>query len=582
MSIRRSHGFGGAQRGSTRGGLYASPLERTGWLLRRLSRSDPREFPYRLGSLAFTLIRRAGLFDASRVPEPSAHRFAAPWVAIPRQGISPRQIAFAEETAAGRLALLGVPVPFESGHPRWNGDPRTAIELPLEFGPFLDFRHLGGDIDIKFLWEVNRHLWWVPVAQAYASTGDLRYLSAIGGWLDSWLRDCPYPLGPNWSSPVEHGIRLINWSLVWHLIGGHDSPLFGGPIGNALRSRWLCAIYQHMHSVQANYSRYTSASNHLIGEAAGVYVGARTWPLWRTCEPWAREAMRILEEEAAKQFSPEGVNREQSFCYHRFSLEFLVAALLCGDCAGDAFRPAFIGRVEAAFGFLAACIDTGGNVPGYGDGDDGQVFSLTQGEELDPHRTLAAIGARLFDRPEFETAGKTDTSCTWLEPGLARHKDAGEGIARRRALPRDFSASGFVILGRDLGRPNEARALFDVGPLGYNRIAAHGHADLLALTVSIAGRAFLVDSGTYCYNTAPDLRRYFRSTTAHNTLMVDGQSQSVYGGSFLWLRDADAKVERLELGEDVDRVVASHNGYRRLHCPARHRRAVEFDKRQVS
>ena len=32
--------------------------------------------------------------------------------------------------------------------------------------------------------------------------------------------------------------------------------------------------------IAGNLSRYSSANNHLIGEAAGVYVAASTWPLW--------------------------------------------------------------------------------------------------------------------------------------------------------------------------------------------------------------------------------------------------------------------------------------------------------------
>lgn len=556
----------------------AARMRRIARLARRLSRSDPKEIPYRFLSLAATSVRRLGMLDASRVPEPSAAAGGNPWAAAPRTGAAPALIARADEIVAGKLSLLGVPIAFQAGHPRWNSDPRTGIELPRDFGPLLDFRDLGPDVDIKFLWEVNRHLWWVPVAQAYACSGDPRYLKSIGTWLESWLDDCPYPRGPNWSSPIEHGIRLINWSLVWHLIGGRHSPLFEGPAGKALERRWIASIYQHLHFIRTNYSRYTSAGNHRIGEAAGVYVGARTWPLWPGCAAWARQAKRILEAEAALQFAADGVNREQSFCYHRFSLEFLLAALLCGRSAGDAFSPAFAARIEAATGYLAACIDAGGNVPAYGDGDEGQVFSLAQGEGDNAYRAAAAIGARLVDRGDVAAVGEGDDPCAWLAPAPAE-RTAPNGTAKSYTPRRDYSTGGFVLLGRDLGARDEVRALFDVGPLGYNRIAGHGHADVLALTLSIAGREFLIDSGTYCYNAAPEWRRYFRGTAAHNTLEVDGQDQSVYGGSFLWLRDVDTRIERIELGDEIDRVAASHDGYRRLRDPVRHRRTVELDKR---
>ena len=41
-------------------------------------------------------------------------------------------------------------------------------------------------------------------------------------------------MGPNWSSSLEAGLRLINWSLAWQLLGGVDSALFAGEAGASL------------------------------------------------------------------------------------------------------------------------------------------------------------------------------------------------------------------------------------------------------------------------------------------------------------------------------------------------------------
>jgi hypothetical protein len=290
----------------------------------------------------------------------------------------------------------------------------------------------------------------------------------------------------------------------------------------------------------------------------------------------------LLEEEALKQFAEDGVNREQAFCYHKFSLEFLVAALLCGRRNGDEFSSKFNARIEAAIEFLVACIDVGGNIPAYGDSDDGRVFSLGCGEEFSPYLSMAAVGAQLFNRPDFRINGNTvDEQCAWLFSAQERALAVLDRKMTVLSVPRNFSRGGYVILGRDIQGPREIRILFDVGKLGYNRIAGHGHADGLSLLLSYYGQEFLVDSGTYCYNAAPDLRHYFRGTSAHNTLTVDGKDQSVYGGSFLWLQDVATTVEALDLGENRDRIVASHDGYRRLRDPVRHRRVVELDKRQA-
>jgi hypothetical protein len=119
--------------------------------------------------------------------------------------------------------------------------------------------------------------------------------------------------------------------------------------------------------------------------------------------------------------------------------------------------------------------------------------------------------------------------------------------------------------------------LLDCGPLGYLGIAAHGHADALALTLSVAGEQCLVDAGTWSYGQEPKWRDYFRGTSAHNTVRIDGLDQSVSGGRFLWLRKANASIERLPQSPHDFDFRGAHDGYARLADPVRHVRSVRFD-----
>jgi len=118
----------------------------------------------------------------------------------------------------------------------------------------------------------------------------------------------------------------------------------------------------------------------------------------------------------------------------------------------------------------------------------------------------------------------------------------------------------------------------DAGPLGYLSIAAHGHADALAFILSAGGCDILIDPGTYAYHTQKKWRDYFRGTSAHNTVRVDGLDQSVIGGNFIWLKHARAWCEQWESRADRDFFVGVHDGYRRLPDPVMHRRSLEFDK----
>ena len=540
-----------------------------------------QEVPYRAASVLRGVAQSKGYFDADPVPPQATDaRWGIAWATAPAIQVEPESIkAAADRILAGDLAVFGQQVPFQDGAPEWNSDPVTGTRIDLDFGLSIDFRHVGEGVDIKFLWEVNRHLWWVPLAQQYAISGDHHYLAALQRLLESWLDACPYARGPNWSSPVEHGIRLINWSIVWHLIGGEGSVMFDGDAGHALRARWLDCIYQHIRFARDNYSFYSSADNHLIGEAAGVYVAALTWDRWPEVRRLRIEAQRVLERETQLQCSADGVNLEQALCYHKFSLQFLLASGLCARANGDDFSAAFWSRIEAATTFLASMTDCAGHVPSIGDSDDGEVWRLAWGSDFNSYRSIVAIGAALFQRADLQAKAESghegvDPQLPWLA-GLSA---TSAGPEARSKLPTRFERGGYVILGEDLHAEDEFRVTFDCGALGYNRIAGHGHADALSVLVSWGGIPLLVDPGTYCYNASPEYRHFFRGTHAHNTLVVDGEDQSEYVASFLWLRDVSSTLVRDDASRE-DSIHAFHDGYRRLADPVTHHRRVSLGNR---
>ena len=84
--------------------------------------------------------------------------------------------------------------------------------------------------------------------------------------IESWLAACPYPRGVNWTSSLELGLRLVNWSFAWHLLGGESAVVFAGAAGQTLRLRWLASVRQHCHFIAGHLSRGSSANNHLLGE----------------------------------------------------------------------------------------------------------------------------------------------------------------------------------------------------------------------------------------------------------------------------------------------------------------------------
>jgi len=547
-------------------------MQALAWKLNRLRAMTPVEVGWRARNSAAALLERLGLGLA---PDAGAGSGASgvPWAAPLPRGFAPAPyLAAADRLLAGRWDVLSLKDCALGFPPRWNRDPKTGREAPLAFGKSIDYRDARVVGDIKHLWEINRHLELVTLAQAWHLSGEMRYAAGALRFLDSWLEQCPYPRGPQWTSALEAAVRLMNWAVAWPLLGAAAAPL---------RERWVASVYRHCHFVAHNLSRHSSANNHLFGELAGLFVAALAWPCWRESKRWRELARAGLEAQALAQNGADGVNREQAFWYHHEVADMMLLALAFGRANGAAFSRRYVMRLEAMLEFIAAVMDAGGHVPMVGDADDAVMVRFSRQSGFNPYRSLLATGAVLFDRGDFKAAagGFCDKS-RWLLGDAAAVCYDGVPDAPARPPRIAFPEGGYYILGADYGTPREVKAVVDAGPLGYLSIAAHGHADALAMTLSVAGREILVDPGTYAYHGERRWRDYFRGTAAHNTLRVDGADQSVAGGNFLWLAHARARCHCFDAGVDRDLFEGVHEGYWRLADPVLHRRRVEFRKRE--
>jgi hypothetical protein len=535
------------------------------------------EVAHRVGA-AIRLRWRAHFASRPRpAPPPQRWSFGQPWF----DGCVQDEAALrgvADAVSQGRLHVLGLGRVELGMPPAWRRDVKTGTMAPLRFGPAMDLTDPALVGDIKYLWEPSRHHDLVPLTQAWRAARDAHYLDAAVRLVDSWIDQNPHPRGPHWSSSLECGIRLINWAIAWHLLDAGDMQGELRRRHPGFVERWLDAVYWHLHFVRHNLSAHSSANNHLIGELAGLFIGLCTWRCWPAIDGWRADAQRRLAREALLQNAPDGVNREQASAYQLFVFEFLVVAGLCARAQATDFEPVYWQRIDAMCSFVAAITDAGGHMPQIGDADDGLACGVFVGSADNAH-SLLAVGALLFGRGELaRAAGALDAKTMfWLGPQAAARFAALRDGAAPLALPQWFPQGGYAVLGSDPGTPREIRIVFDAGPLGYLGIAAHGHADALSMLLSVAGEPLLVDVGTYCYHGALAWREHFRSTRAHNTVEIDGQSQSRSGGRFMWMRHANARLVKTEHTAALQVAVGEHDGYARRGQPLTHRRSVRFD-----
>ncbi|PKF61444.1 heparinase [Psychromonas sp. psych-6C06] len=455
----------------------------------------------------------------------------------------------------------------------WHKDHSANIFSSLNHIVSVNYRDFANNGDCKLVWEPNRHHQLVVLGRAYKVTGDTKYAQGVIDQLTAWLDANPYGYGMNWRSPLELAIRLISWVWAIDLIKG--SGLFAGDI----KARLLNSVFLHCRDVDGKYSQGTSANNHLVGEAAGVYIAASYFDMLTDAPQWQARSKAVLEREIQAQSFADGCTKEHAFSYQFFVFQFYLFTALTGKWRKDDFSAQYWQTLSSISRFIAQVAEGGKHYPMLGDQDDGYVLDL--GDHVHNINALCDISGYFYSDEIFNTGFKKSTeSAFWLFSG--RDTRLSPSVNDTKPLSSvAFKESGYYLLqAGSLAQGNQASVLFDCAELGYTAIAAHGHADALSFVMRINKNDLFVDTGTYDYFSHPQWRNHFRTTKAHNTLEVDGVDQSVMTGPFMWEQHAQANCIEWSPTNNGGTVFAEHSGYLRLSEPVNHQRAVQLDVEQ--
>ena len=445
-------------------------------------------------------------------------------------------ISAADRAVAHRFTLFGSMEVDAGPQINWLRDPATGTVVPLRFWRDLEIH--GAEVgNIRVLWELNRQHSLLDVARAYRLTGDPRYAEEAVAQMRSWLEQNPHLMGPNWISALEVALRAITWLWIRWLLRSSEAldPRTDADIIAALR-RAGGYIERHLS--------YTFAPNtHLLGEPLGLlYLGA-TLPDLPQARRWFKLGRRLLIREVRQQVLADGFYFEHSSWYHRFATDMCLHAAVVCERAGQPLPPATLAHVQRMLECLAALGARAGNVIPMGDEDGGQLLPLAHLPARDFRDTMA-LGAALFRRGDLKPEGSAPAEAVlWLlgSKGLQAY-DRLESTPGRDGCVT-LPGVGLVIIqdGRGL------QLTFDAGDAARDW-SAHDHADALSIQLRSAEGPMLIDPGTFTYDGSREWREYFRSTAAHNTLVIDGRSQQRPNGLFGW-RDRGS-IRRRDLTAD--------------------------------
>ncbi|MHA6616957.1 heparinase II/III domain-containing protein [Pseudonocardia sp. DLS-67] len=561
----------GEPRGAQTGRGTAVAVGRIGWYATRARMMGPREVGWRIASavggstraLGFR-VRDAGVLDdatgsgwetafrrfqdaADRPVVLDRARAAAIARELPHEASA--VVRAADAVRDGTFAFFGNPPVRFPGRIDWNLDPRTGCRWPDKPAARINHRTHRGDA--KWIWELNRlqHLPWL--AQAWLFTGDDGYAEAALDQIDSWLDQNPTGHGIAWRGGFEAGLRAISVSIA--VQGLRDAPA----MTPERYRRIVTMLADSADLCWRDRSRFSSANNHLLGELAGAATVGILFPELAWARRWERDALAALAREADRQILSDGAGAEQSSAYLIFSAQLLLVPATLLALRGDQPPEAICAAVRRSAEYLADLVGDGDPLPRYGDEDGGFALRLNP----DPIATLERHLALVAATTGGPWPASSDLPAQWLAPGGSREQETRPVRAGSWYAPR----GGLVVL-----RRAQQRIMMDVGPLGYLALAAHGHADALAVTIAADGHDLVGDPGTGSYYAEPLWRTAFRRTRMHATVEVDRLDQSVAGGPFLWTRHAATSVRGMDLGRGV--VEAEHDGYTRLDDPVLHRR----------
>lgn len=356
------------------------------------------------------------------------------------------------------------------------------------------------------LWNFNLHYceFLLPLVHAFRQTGAPAYLDQFKDCVRGWVEQNPVSAGGTGWAAYPIALRLTNWLSCYTWLEGElkTDPAF--------LQDFLSSVYEQYRYL-ANHLEKDLLANHYFEDLKALLLCALFFRDKRMKEAVLRE----FKAQCREQILPDGMHFELSPMYHYIILEDVLRVAAALRQAGEA-DPEVEGYLPPMLNVAFSLGEGLERVPLFNDGGDNVAKSL---------QALLDAGQRHF--------------------GLAP--------AFRASLPE----SGYYIF-----KQGPWKLIVDAGQPGPRYNPGHAHCDAMSYELFRDGKPVLVNCGTYAYQCRE--RGFFRSTAAHNTVMVEGTEQSQVWSAFRMGRGARVKVIALEKdGIDMEMTDQRGNSIRR-------------------
>ena len=336
--------------------------------------------------------------------------------------------------------------------------------------------------DKSALWNFNLHYfeYLFPLVDAYKKTNDRKYLVKSVEIINCWIEQNPQMDGGEGWSPYTIDLRLTNWLSYYSAV--HSE------LDTAFREKLLMSIHEQ-YAFLSRHLEKDILGNHYFEDLKTLVLCA----LFFNDTVVLKMALQAFRKECKEEILPDGMHFELSPMYHKLIFEGVIRVAVALKAKGYEDQ-----EIEK---YLQPMLDA--------------AWSLEEGLERVP----------LFN----DSGNNVSKSLTALASACKQHFEI------QPAYKSKLVDSGFYIF-----KHGDWKLIVDAGQPGPTYIPGHAHCDAGSFELYRAGKPVIVNCGTYAYQCKE--RNFFRSTAAHNTVMVNGTEQSQCWGAFRMAKRSSTRV----------------------------------------
>ena len=347
------------------------------------------------------------------------------------------------------------------------------------------------------LWNFNLHYFefLFPLFKVYKDTKQKKYLDKTKYCIQSWIKQNLKGKGIGWAS-YTLALRLTNWISYYTYIEDELDQEFQNLMLKSMHEQ-----YQYL----AVHAEKDLLGNHYFEDLKTLILCA----IFFDDKKMLEKTLPIFKKECKEEILADGMHFELSPMYHKIIFEDIlrVAVALRSIKRKDTEIEEYLQPMLNVAWSLEEGLE---RIPLFNDSGNNVAKSL--------QALVETCGTFFNIYPQFKSK---------------------------------FEKSGFYILKR-----GKWKLIVDAGQPGPKYIPGHAHCDAMSYELFREGKPIIVNCGTYAYQCKE--RAFFRSTAAHNTVMVNNIEQSQCWGAFRVAKRSYTKVLNIT-DFSIDMVMVDQN-----------------------